>query len=104
MASAVSYGKIPSFGNNANGLISINKVSLNNGIFLCSRNGEEWYKYRAAILPLLRTSVVKAYADQHMQVARNFVDYIQMKMDEISSDIMTDVCQHLFKYTIEGTS
>ncbi|XP_021914797.1 probable cytochrome P450 49a1 isoform X1 [Zootermopsis nevadensis] len=67
-------------------------------------NGEEWYKYRAAILPLLRTSVVKAYADQHMQVARNFVDYIQMKMDEISSDIMTDVCQHLFKYTIEAIS
>jgi cytochrome P450 len=91
-------------GNNVDRLISLIKISVYNGIFLCSRNGEEWYKYRAAILPLLRTSVVKAYANQHVQVARNFVDYIQMKMDETSSEIVTDICQHLLRFTIEGTS
>jgi cytochrome P450 len=72
--------------------------------FLWFRNGEEWYKFRSAILPLLQPSVVKAYANQHMQVASNFVDYIQMKMDESSSEIVTDICQHLMKFSIEGTS
>jgi hypothetical protein len=39
-----------------------------------------------------------------MQVARRFVDYIQMKMDETSSEILTDICQHLLRFTIEGIS
>jgi len=71
-------------------------------ILLCSRSGEEWYKFRSAILPLLQPHVVKAYAKQHKQVASNFVDYIQMKMDESSSEIVTDICQHLMKFSIEG--
>ena len=71
-------------------------------ILLCSRSGEEWYKFRSAILPLLQPHVIKAYAKQHMQVASNFVDYIQMKMDESSSEIVTDICQHLMKFSIEG--
>lgn len=37
-----------------------------------------------------------------MEVASNFVDYIQMKMDESSSEIVTDICQHLMKFSIEG--
>lgn len=71
-------------------------------ILWCSRSGEEWYKFRSAILPLLQPHVVKAYAKQHMQVANSFVDYIQMKMDESSSEIVTDICQHLMKFSIEG--
>jgi len=71
-------------------------------ILLCSRSGEEWYKFRSAILPLLQPHVIKAYAKQHMLVAKNFVDYIQMKMDESSSEIVTDICQHLMKFSIEG--
>jgi hypothetical protein len=70
---------------------------------LCSRNGEEWYKFRAAILPLLQPRIVKAYADQHMQVANNFVDYIQMKINESSSETINDICQDLMKFSIEGT-
>lgn len=68
------------------------------------RNGEEWYKFRAAILPLLHPRVVKAYADQHMQVASSFVDYIQMKINETSSETINDICQDLMKFSIEGTS
>lgn len=37
-----------------------------------------------------------------MQVASNFADYIQMKMEESSSEIVTDICQHLMKFSIEG--
>jgi thymidylate synthase ThyX len=73
-------------------------------IFLCFRNGEEWYKFRSAILPLLQPHVVKAYANEHMQIASSFADYIQMKMDESSSEIVTDICQHLMKFSIEGMS
>jgi hypothetical protein len=72
-------------------------------ILLWSRNGEEWYKFRSAILPLLQPRVVKAYISQHMQVACNFVDYIHMKMDESSSEIINDICHHLMKFSIEGT-
>lgn len=71
-------------------------------ILLCSRSGEEWYKFRSAILPLLQPHVVKAYAKQHTQVASSFVDYIQMKMNESSSEIVTDICQHVMKFSIEG--
>lgn len=67
-------------------------------------NGEEWYKFRAAILPLLQPRVVKAYADQHKQVARSFVDYIQMKINETSSETINDICQDLMKFSIEAIS
>lgn len=87
-------------------LISITKVYMYiyNGYFLCCRNGEEWYKFRAAILPLLHPRVVKAYADCHTQVASRFVDYIQMKINETSSDTINDICQDLMKFSIEGIS
>jgi len=71
-------------------------------ILLCSRSGGEWYKFRSAILPLLQPHVIKADAKQHMQVASNFLDYIQMKIDESSSEILTDICQHLMKFGIKG--
>ncbi|XP_069692677.1 probable cytochrome P450 49a1 [Periplaneta americana] len=67
-------------------------------------NGEEWYKFRAAVLPLLHTRVVQAYIEPQKQVAQSFVDYLQTKMDETSSDVVTDIFQHLLRFTIEAIS
>ena len=68
------------------------------------RNGEEWYKFRAAILPLLKKPVVQAYAHQQIKVAGTFVDYIQSNLEEGSSGYINDIFQHLLKFTIEGIS
>jgi hypothetical protein len=52
----------------------------------------------------LHPRVVKAYADQHTQVASSFVDYIQMKINETSSGTINDICPDLMKFSIEGKS
>ncbi|KAJ4431876.1 hypothetical protein ANN_20482 [Periplaneta americana] len=45
-----------------------------------------------------------AYIEPQKQVAQSFVDYLQTKMDETSSDVVTDVFQHLLRFTIEAIS
>ncbi|KAJ9594261.1 hypothetical protein L9F63_014317 [Diploptera punctata] len=52
-------------------------------------NGEDWYKFRAAILPLLRKQIFQAYIDQQKKVAETFVDYIQTNLKENSEGIFT---------------
>ncbi|PSN54195.1 hypothetical protein C0J52_03559 [Blattella germanica] len=67
-------------------------------------NGGDWYKFRAAILPLLRKQVVEAYADRQRKVAETFVEYIQLKIEKNPTGKITDIFQDLLKFTIEVTS
>lgn len=65
-------------------------------------NGEEWYKYRQGVLPLLKTNLVRSYISKHEKIADNFVRYIDENRNECL--ILEDIFTHLLKYTIEGTN
>ncbi|RZF40812.1 hypothetical protein LSTR_LSTR003322 [Laodelphax striatellus] len=65
-------------------------------------NGEEWLHYRKAVLPLLKSNIVVAYAEDHKLIASRFVDYIRRKRGR--SNELNDVFHHLLKFAIEATS
>ncbi|KAK9718153.1 Cytochrome P450 [Popillia japonica] len=65
-------------------------------------NGEEWYKYRQGVLPLLKTNLVRSYISKHEKIADNFVRYIDENRNECL--ILEDIFTHLLKYTIEAIS
>lgn len=63
-------------------------------------NGKEWYRFRNAINPLLKTSLVKTYRRQHQEVSESFVAYVKEKRD--SNNVLNDLFGQLIKFTIEG--
>ncbi|KAI4469416.1 cytochrome p450 family 4 [Holotrichia oblita] len=65
-------------------------------------NGEEWYKYRQGVMPLLKANLVRSYRQKHEEIADNFVEYIDKNMNRML--ILEDVFTHLLKYTIEAIS
>ncbi|CAB3369418.1 Hypothetical predicted protein [Cloeon dipterum] len=65
-------------------------------------NGEEWYKFRKAINPLLKPSIYKPYYGRHKQVAKKFVESLKSCLD--SQHILRDVHSHLTNYSILAIS
>ncbi|XP_075229095.1 putative cytochrome P450 49a1 isoform X2 [Lycorma delicatula] len=65
-------------------------------------NGDEWYHFRQALLPLLKKNVIEAYKDRQQDVAVRFINYVQNKKDK--NNLLTDVFQHLLRFTIEAIS
>lgn len=63
-------------------------------------NGEEWYKFRGGINPLLKPNLVALYTKKHIEIADDFVKYIQNMKN--NKEILEDLFSHLLKYTIEG--
>ncbi|XP_057662779.1 cytochrome P450 CYP12A2-like [Diorhabda carinulata] len=64
--------------------------------------GEEWYKFRTGVNPLLKNSITDFYIKEHEDVAKNFVRYIH---NEIGDDnILRDVVEHVSKFAIEAIS
>ncbi|KAF2879869.1 hypothetical protein ILUMI_26299 [Ignelater luminosus] len=73
-----------------------------NSIGIVPGNGEEWYRFRNAILPLLKTKVVNSYLDRHESVADTFVEYIKRNINH--DLVLNDLFSHLLKFTIEAIS
>lgn len=71
-----------------------------NSIGIVPGNGEEWYKFRKGVIPLLKSSVVKNYAGNHEEIADSFVKYIEKSRD--NNLILSDLYSHLIKFSIEG--
>lgn len=71
-----------------------------NSIGIVPGNGEEWYKFRKGVMPLLKSSVVKTYAGSHEEIADSFVKYITISRD--NNLILSDLYSHLIKFSIEG--
>lgn len=71
-----------------------------NSIGIVPGNGAEWYKFRTAVLPLLKPNIVGSYLRSHESIADAFVDYIGRNVNE--NGALKDIFNHLLKYTIEG--
>lgn len=63
-------------------------------------NGEEWYKLRSSVLPLLKPPLLEKYKSRQKVVADSFVTYIQQNRD--SNNYLNDVWNHLIKFAIES--
>lgn len=72
-----------------------------NSIGVVPGNGEEWYKLRGGVTPLLKSSLVQSYSAEHESIANAFVEYIKIKRN--NEGILEDLFQHLLKFSIEGT-
>lgn len=70
-----------------------------NSIGIVPGNGEEWYKYRSAVTPLLKPNIYSPYAEQHLQIAKDFVEYLKTKRNR--EGVVEDLYQHLLKFAIE---
>lgn len=71
-----------------------------NSIGVVPGNGEEWYKFRSGVTPLLKNNLVQSYAKEHEAVADTFVEYIRVKRN--NNYILEDLFLHLLKFAIEG--
>lgn len=71
-----------------------------NSVGVTPGNGEEWYKFRSGVLPLLRTNVVAKYEARHHDVAYAFVEYVKGVRN--ADFIVEDIYQHILKYAVEG--
>lgn len=71
-----------------------------NSIGVVPGNGEDWYKLRSGVTPLLKSSLVQGYSKEHKDVADTFVEYIGINRND--NYILEDLFQHLLKFTIEG--
>lgn len=72
-----------------------------NSLGVVPGNGEEWYKYRTGVTPLLKSSLVQLYLKHHEDIADAFVSYAKQKKG--ADGRLTDVYQHILKYAIEGS-
>lgn len=63
-------------------------------------NGEEWYRFRNGVTPLLKKSVVESYERRHEDVADGFVKYARGARNE--EGVLEDVFQHVLKFAVEG--
>lgn len=73
-----------------------------NSVGVVPGNGDEWHKLRSGVNPLLKTTLVNAYKEQQLDVADSFVKYISEKRDK--DNTLTDLFEHLLKFTIEAIS
>lgn len=71
-----------------------------NSVGIVPGNGEEWYKFRSGVNSLLKTNFVKTYEDKHIEIAKNFCDYVIKNRND--NFVLKDCFEHLLKYTIEG--
>ncbi|CAH0546821.1 unnamed protein product [Brassicogethes aeneus] len=65
-------------------------------------NGDEWYKFRTGVTPLLRNPVVAHYLNKHEIVAKDFLSYLESKSNE--NNVVNDLYELLQRYTIEAIS
>lgn len=63
-------------------------------------NGEEWYRLRKGVTPLLKSQLIESYKKQQKEIANTFVEYVKKHRDENLT--LSDVYTHLLKFTIEG--
>lgn len=63
-------------------------------------NGDEWYKFRQGVNPLLKTNLIGVYKDRQLKVAKAFVEYIKMKRNQ--EFVLDNMFSHLLKFTVEG--
>ncbi|KAF5295478.1 hypothetical protein FQR65_LT10466 [Abscondita terminalis] len=73
-----------------------------NSVGVVPGNGEEWYKFRTGAIPLLKPNLVKAYKKAHAEIAEDFIKYIEKNLDE--NLVLSDLFNHLLKFTIEAIS
>lgn len=71
-----------------------------NSVGVTPGNGYEWYHFRKGVNPLLKTNLIKTYAEGHKKIAADFVDYIKRMRN--SNNLMEDMFTHLLKYSIQG--
>ncbi|RZC32340.1 cytochrome P450 CYP12A2-like [Asbolus verrucosus] len=64
-------------------------------------NGDEWFKLRQGVTPLLKIQLIAAYKSEQEDIAKTFVHYIKTYRDE--NNILNDLYSHLLKFTIEET-
>lgn len=62
-------------------------------------NGEEWYKYRQGVTPLLKANIVQSYKERHEGIAADFVGYVERNRNK--AFVLEDVFKHTLKYAIE---
>ncbi|XP_008190935.1 cytochrome P450 CYP12A2 [Tribolium castaneum] len=65
-------------------------------------NGEEWYKMRKGVTPLLKLQLIEPYKRQQEDIAKTFVEYVKTHRDE--NFVLRDIFSHLLKFTIEAIS
>ncbi|XP_068893179.1 cytochrome P450 CYP12A2-like [Tenebrio molitor] len=65
-------------------------------------NGEEWYRLRKGVTPLLKSQLIESYKKQQKEIANTFVEYVKKHRDENLT--LSDVYTHLLKFTIEAIS
>lgn len=63
-------------------------------------NGEEWYKLRKGVTPLLKFQLIEPYKKKQKEIAETFIEYIKTYRDE--NFVLNDIFSHLLKFTIEG--
>lgn len=71
-----------------------------NSIGVVPSEGEEWYKFRGAITPLLNTKLIRSYSKRHEDVANRYVQYIRTIRN--GNNYVEDLYQHLLRYAVEG--
>ncbi|XP_074028255.1 probable cytochrome P450 49a1 isoform X2 [Leptinotarsa decemlineata] len=73
-----------------------------NSVGVVPGNGDEWYKFRGGVTPLLKPKMLERFIEQQEDVAAKFVDYIESSVDE--SGVLNDTMEHLLKFAIEAIS
>ncbi|KAJ8924762.1 hypothetical protein NQ315_000915 [Exocentrus adspersus] len=73
-----------------------------NSVGVVPGNGEEWYRFRSGVTPLLKTSLLQSYVEEQEDVSDSFVAYIKKHLNQKS--VLNDVVEHLLKFAIEAIS
>ncbi|KAJ3662902.1 hypothetical protein Zmor_007219 [Zophobas morio] len=73
-----------------------------NSVGVVPGNGEEWYKMRKGVTPLLQHQVINPYKKQQQEIAKIFTDYVKLHRGE--NFVLQDIYSHLLKFTIEAIS
>lgn len=72
-----------------------------NSVGVVPGNGNEWYHFRKGVNPLLKTHLISTYAKKHLEVAKDFVQYVTDKRNKTC--VLEDIFTHLLRYSIEGS-
>ncbi|XP_028147894.2 probable cytochrome P450 12a5, mitochondrial isoform X2 [Diabrotica virgifera virgifera] len=73
-----------------------------NSVGVVPGNGEEWYKFRGGVNPLLKVNLIDSFKKEQQDIAEKFVIYIRKEMDQ--DKVVYNILEHLLKFAIEAIS